>query len=150
MIPTGIGGKLSVVPIALVKQAITTLHTMTVIKVVNLSDLDCFSIEMNTTVNKELVICVFFEYEESFRILVSHPEINYYIFTAIRGKDVKGSFSGPFNSQQSVTHYSTKMSLATVRGFVASVRTPSSKTASSKVTVSVARIFLPRHISTRT
>lgn len=104
MIPTGIGGKLSVVPIALVKQAITTLHTMTVIKVVNLSDLDCFSIEMNTTVNKELVICVFFEYEESFRILVSHPEIGYYIFTAIRGKDVKGSFSGPFNSQQSITH----------------------------------------------
>lgn len=150
MIPTGIGGKLSVVPIALVKQAITTLHTMTVIKVVNLSDLDCFSIEMNTTVNKELVICVFFEYEESFRILVSHPEINYYIFTAIRGKDVKGSFSGPFNSQQSITHYSTKMSLATVRGFVASVRTPLSKTASSKVTSSVARIFLPRHISTRT
>lgn len=150
MIPTGIGGKLSVVPIALVKQAITTLHTMTVIKVVNLSDLDCFSIEMNTTVNKELVIFVFFEYEESFRILVSHPEINYYIFTAIRGKDVKGSFSGPFNSQQSITHYSTKTSLATVRGFVASVRTPSSKIASSKVTSSVARIFLPRHISTRT
>lgn len=150
MIPTGIGGKLSVVPIALVKQAITALQPMTVIKVANLSVLDCFSIEMNATVNKDLVVCVFFENEECFRILVSNPEIDHYIFSAIRGKDVKGSFSGPFNSQQSITHYSTKMSLATVRGFVASVRTPSSKTASSKVTVSLALIRLPRHISTRT
>ena len=46
---------------------------------------------MNATVNKDLVVCVFFENEECFRILVSNPEISYYILSAISRKDVKGS-----------------------------------------------------------